>query len=246
MRLDIITIFPAMFTGPFTESIVKRAREKGIVEINLVNLRDFTTDRHHTTDDRPYGGGAGMVMKPEPLFAAVEAVRTPAAQVILLTPQGRPFRQAIARELATCQHLIFICGHYEGVDERVRIALVDQEISIGDYILTNGNLAAMVITDAVVRLLPGALGCETSADEESFSEGLLEYPHYTRPECFRDLTVPEILLSGNHQAIATWRHQQARERTRLKRPDLLTNGTDNTETDPHEPRPKNQRRTEAP
>jgi len=221
MRLDIITIFPAMFVGPFTESIIKRAQEQRIVTINVVNLRDFTHDRHHTVDDRPYGGGAGMVMKPEPLFEAVESLRSPPARVILMTPQGTPFVQARARALAQYQHLILICGHYEGVDERVRLALVDEELSIGDYILTNGNLAAMVVADALIRLLPGALGCHDSVVEESFSDGLLEYPHYTRPEVFRDLAVPPVLLSGNHQEIVWWRHQQAVQRTRQIRPDLL-------------------------
>ena len=224
MRLDIITIFPAVFHGPFAESIVKRAQEQGLVRINLINLRQFTSDKHQTVDDRPYGGGPGMVMKPEPLFAAVESVRQADSRVILLTPQGVPFRQAKARELALRPHLILICGHYEGVDERVRLDLVAEEISIGDYVLTNGNLPAMVVVDAVVRLLPGALGCAESADEESFSENLLEYPQYTRPEVFRGRAVPEVLRSGNHRAIAVWRRQQAIERTRQRRPDLLASG----------------------
>ncbi len=227
MRLDIVTIFPAMYEGPFTESIVKRAREKGIVEVNWVNPRDFTTDRHHTTDDRPYGGGAGMVMKPEPLFAAVESVSSESSRAILLCPQGQRFNQAKAVELAQQTHLILICGHYEGVDERVRQALVDEEISIGDYILTSGNLAAMVLADAVIRLLPGALGCESSTQEESFSEDLLEYPQYTRPEVFRDMRVPDVLLSGNHQAIAEWRRREAVRRTRERRPDLFNNDLHN-------------------
>ncbi len=222
MRLDIITIFPGMYEGPFTESIIKRARQQGLVEINLINPRDFTTDRHQTTDDRPYGGGAGMVMKPEPLFAAVESVRTDTSHIILVTPQGTPFCQAIAQEMATQHdHIIMICGHYEGIDERVCEALVDQELSLGDYILTNGNIAAMVIADAIIRLIPGVLGCQDSTVDESFSEGLLEYPQYTRPEVFRGMQVPEVLLSGNHQAIAKWRHEQALSRTRRKRPDLF-------------------------
>ena len=231
MRVDIITIFPGMFTGPFTESIVKRARGNGIVDINLIDLRDFTTDKHRTVDERPYGGGAGMLMKPEPLFAAVESCRQDDSRVILLSPQGRPFTQGRARQLAEAQHLVLVCGHYEGVDERVRLDLVDEEISIGDYILTNGNLAAMVVTDAIVRLLPGALGCETSTEEESFSEALLEYPQYTRPEVFRDRTVPKVLLSGNHKAIADWRREQAELRTKERRPDLLNNEKQQTHGD---------------
>ena len=221
MRLDIITIFPAMFDGPFGESIIKRARQQGLVEINLVDLREFTTDKHRSVDDRPYGGGAGMVMTPEPLFAAVESLRHAASHVLLLTPQGRRLDQAKVIELAAREHLIPVCGHYEGVDERVRTALIDEEISLGDYILTNGNLAAMVLADAVIRLLPGVLGSENSVVEESFSDNLLEYPQYTRPEVFRGLRVPEVLLSGNHQAIAAWRREQALRRTRERRPDLL-------------------------
>jgi tRNA (guanine37-N1)-methyltransferase len=220
MRIDVLTIFPEMFAGPLQTSILGRARERGLATIELTDIREFTTDRHQSVDDRPYGGGAGMVMKPEPLFAAVEHLRTADSLVILLTPQGRPFRQQRARELAAQQHLILICGHYEGVDERVRSALVDEEISIGDYVLTNGNLAALVVTDAVVRLLPGVLGCEHSAVEESFSDDLLEYPQYTRPAEFRGLTVPEILLSGDHGRIEAWRSQQAEARTRERRPDL--------------------------
>lgn len=231
MRLDIITLFPAMFTGPFDESIVGRARRQGLIEINLINLRDFTHDKHRTVDDSPYGGGAGMVLKCEPLFEAVESLRTPTSQVILLCPQGQTLRQPVARELATESHLILICAHYEGVDERVRLALVDRVISIGDYILTNGNLAAMILVDAVVRLLPGVLGSDDSSVEESFSQNLLEYPHFTRPETFRGMQVPEILLSGNHQAIARWRHDQSLERTRERRPDLLTPTFNNDPTD---------------
>ncbi len=221
MRLDIITIFPAMFDGPFGESIIKRARQQGLVEINLVDLREFTTDKHRSVDDRPYGGGAGMVMTPEPLFAAVESLRHAASHVLLLTPQGRRLDQAKVIELAAREHLILVCGHYEGVDERVRTDLIDEEISLGDYILTNGNLAAMVLADAVIRLLPGVLGSADSVVEESFSDNLLEYPQYTRPEVFRGLRVPEVLLSGNHQAIAAWRREQALRRTRERRPDLL-------------------------
>jgi len=220
-RLDIITIFPAMYNGPFDESIVKRAREEGLIEINLVDLREFTHDRHRSVDDRPYGGGAGMLMKPEPIFEAVDTLRTPQSRIVLLSPQGQQFQQQHAEELAEAPHLIFICGHYEGVDERVRIGLADVELSIGDYILSNGNLAAMVVVDAIVRLLPGALGCEESAVKESFSDGLLEYPQYTRPEEYRGMHVPEILLSGDHAAIETWRLNMATERTRTRRPDLL-------------------------
>lgn len=233
MRLDIVTIFPAMYTGPFTESIMKRAREKQLIEINLVDPRDFTTDRHRTVDDRPYGGGAGMVMKPGPLADAIESVKTDASLTILMTPQGEPFRQDIARSLARQDHLILVCGHYEGIDERIRESLIDLELTIGDYVLTNGNLAAMVVTDAIVRLLPGVLGSDESIVEESFSEGLLEYPQYTRPEIFRGMSVPDILLSGNHQAIAAWRHQQARERTRKRRQDLWQTYL-NTENEHHE------------
>jgi tRNA (guanine37-N1)-methyltransferase len=220
-RLDIITIFPAMYNGPFDESIVKRAREKGCIEINLVDLREFTHDRHRSVDDRPYGGGAGMLMKPEPIFEAVDTLRTPQSRIVLLSPQGQQFQQQHAEELAEAPHLIFICGQYEGVDERVRIGLADVELSIGDYILSNGNLAAMVVVDAIVRLLPGALGCEESAVRESFSDGLLEYPQYTRPEEYRGMRVPEILLSGNHAVIEAWRLEMATERTRTRRPDLL-------------------------
>jgi tRNA (guanine37-N1)-methyltransferase len=221
MTIDIVTIFPGMFTGVLGESILKRAQESGAVAINTVDLRDFTIDVHRSVDDRPFGGGAGMVMKPEPLFAAVESLRTEDSHVVLLTPQGEAFRQAKAAEMAARQHLIFVCGHYEGVDERVRTGLIDEELSIGDYVLTSGNLPAMVVTDAIVRLLPGVLGCDESVVEESFSDGLLEYPQYTRPREFNGEEVPEVLLSGDHAKIAAWRQQQAVERTRERRPDLL-------------------------
>ena len=221
MRLDILTIFPSMFEGFLGLSIQKRAQEKQIIQVNVLNLRDFTHDRHSTVDDRPYGGGAGMVMKPEPIFEAVESVRTKESQVILLSPQGQVFKQAKAIDLSQYPHLIFICGHYEGVDERVCIGLVDQEISIGDFIMTNGNLAAMVVIDSVVRLLPGVLGCEDSIQEESFSDGLLEYPQYTRPEVYRNIRVPQVLLSGNHDLIREWRSNQAKKRTFKRRPDLI-------------------------
>lgn len=222
LRLDFITLFPGMFTGPFTESIMARAQRAGVVDVRLVDLRDAAVDKRRTVDDTPYGGGAGMVLKPEPLADTVRRLRTPTAQVILMTPQGRPFSQRIARELASRQHLILVCSHYEGVDERVRQLAVDDELSIGDYVLTNGNLAAMVVADAVIRLLPGALGSEESTEQESFSEeGLLEYPHYTRPEEFQGAAVPEILRSGNHRAILEWRWEQRLVRTIARRPDLL-------------------------
>lgn len=226
MQIDVITIFPGMLEGFLGESMMKRAVKLGAVNFRAVNLREFTFDRHHTTDDRPFGGGPGMVMKPEPLFLAVESLQTPVARVILMTPSGRPFSQSKARELSRESHLVFICGHYEGVDERVREALVHEEISIGDYVLTNGVLPAAVVIDSVVRLLPGVLGGEGAAEQESFSEGLLEYPHYTRPADFRGRKVPDILLQGDHAAIAEWRAQQSRERTRERRPDLPGAQTD--------------------
>jgi len=221
LLIDVITIFPRMLDGIFGESMMKRAAAMGAVTFRTTDLRDFTHDVHRTVDDRPFGGGPGMVMKPEPLFLAVESLRTPASRVILMTPQGQSFRQARAKALAGEQHLIFVCGHYEGVDERVREQLVDEEISIGDYVLTNGVLPAAVVIDAVVRLLPGVLGGEGATEEESFNHGLLEYPHYTRPAEFRGAAVPEILRSGDHAEIAKWRLAKARERTRQRRPDLL-------------------------
>ena len=221
LRIDVITIFPGMLNGFLEESILKRAALKGAVVFNTVDLRKFTTDRHQTTDDRPYGGGPGMVMKPEPLFKAVESVRSPEARVILMTPQGVRYDQAKAVQLASEKHLIFICGHYEGVDERVRTHLATDEISIGDYVLTNGVLPAAVVIDAVVRLVPGVLGNSETTCEESFTDGLLEYPQYTRPRMFRGLDVPEILVSGDHVEIGRWRRDQAERRTRDKRPDLL-------------------------
>jgi tRNA (guanine37-N1)-methyltransferase len=222
ITVDVITIFPDMLRGFLDESMLKLAAERGAVRVRLINLRNFTHDAHRTTDDRPYGGGPGMVMKPEPLFEAVEAVRTPRARVVLMSPQGRPFSQAVARELARERHLVFVCGHYEGVDERVREGLVTDEISIGDYILTNGVLAAAVVLDAVTRLLPGVLGGgQEATEDESFSRGLLEYPHYTRPPEFRGMKVPEVLRSGDHAAIERWRREKAELRTRSRRPDLL-------------------------
>jgi tRNA (guanine37-N1)-methyltransferase len=221
MKIDVLTLFPGMFSGPLDESIVQRAREKGILELKIHNLREWTHDRHKTVDDRPFGGGPGMVLKPEPLFEAVEAIRGVETKVILLSPSGRKFEQQIARDLARQKHLLLISGSYEGFDERVREALVDDDLSIGDYILTNGALPAMVIVDAVTRLLPGVLGDDESSQEESFSHGLLEYPHYTRPAEFRGMKVPEVLLSGHHAEIARWRHEQAEKRTRECRPDLI-------------------------
>ena len=234
LKIDVITIFPQMLDGFLRESMMKRAAEAGLVEFNTINLRDFADDKHNTTDDRPFGGGPGMVMKPEPMFAAVESVRTPDSRIILLSPQGGTFKQADARRLADeSSHLIFICGHYEGIDERIREALVDEEISIGDYILTNGVLSSAVVIDAVVRLRPGVLGGgETAVEEESFSSGLLEHPHYTRPPEFRGMKVPEILFTGDHGKIARWRHEQAVERTMERRPDLLGNDPKNSENNP--------------
>jgi tRNA (guanine37-N1)-methyltransferase len=221
MKIDVLTLFPGMFAGPLDESIIRRARDKGLLELRIINLRDYTHDRHQTVDDRPFGGGPGMLMKPEPIFEAVEALATPQTKVILMTPSGRLFNQAIARELAAESHLLLVCGSYEGFDERVHEHLADDELSIGDYVLTNGALPAMVVIDAVTRLLPGALGDDQSAVEESFSHGLLECPHYTRPAEFRGWKVPDVLLSGNHAEIARWRSAQALERTRQRRPDLL-------------------------
>jgi tRNA (guanine37-N1)-methyltransferase len=221
MKIDVLTLFPAMFAGPLDESIIKRAREAGRLDLAIHNLRDYAHDRHKTVDDRPFGGGPGMLLKPEPIFEAVESLAREGTRVILLSPAGRPFSQAIARELAGLEHLLMVSGHYEGFDERVRAQLADDELSIGDYVLTNGALPVMVIIDAVTRLLPGVLGDEDSAREDSFSQGLLEYPQYTRPAEFRGMNVPEVLLSGNHAEIARWRAEQARLRTKERRPDLL-------------------------
>ena len=221
MRIDVLTLFPAMFTGPLDESIIKRARETGLLELRLHNLRDYAHDRHKAVDDRPFGGGPGMLLKPEPIFEAVEQLAGQSARVILFSPAGRTFNQAIARELAGRPHLLLISGHYEGFDERVRERLAHDELSIGDYVLTNGALPVMVIIDAVTRLLPGVLGDAESAQDDSFSRGLLEYPQYTRPADFRGMIVPEVLLSGNHAEIARWRAEQARLRTAERRPDLL-------------------------
>jgi tRNA (guanine37-N1)-methyltransferase len=221
MKIDVLTLFPAMFTGPLDESIIKRARQAGLVDLQIHNLRDYAHDRHKTVDDRPFGGGPGMLLKPEPIFEAVENLAKENTRVILLSPAGRTFNQAIARELATYEHLLLVSGHYEGFDERVRAELADEELSIGDYVLTNGALPVMVIVDAVTRLIPGVLGDDESAQEESFSHGLLEYPQYTRPAEFNGMKVPDVLLSGNHAEIAKWRAEQAKLRTRERRPDLL-------------------------
>jgi tRNA (guanine37-N1)-methyltransferase len=220
MKIDVLTLFPAMFSGPLDESIVKRAREAGILELAIHNLRDYTHDRHKTVDDKPFGGGPGMLLKPEPIFEAIEHLATDQTRVILMTPAGRTLHQGIVRELSRFPHVLLVCGSYEGFDERVR-DLAHDEISIGDYVLTNGALPAMVVIDAVTRLLPGVLGDDGSACDESFTEGLLEYPHYTRPADFRGMKVPEVLLSGNHAEIAKWRRQQAKLRTSQRRPDLL-------------------------
>ena len=227
MRIDILTLFPQMFVAPFGFGIFQRAIDNGLVSLNLYNIRDYTHDKHHTADDYPYGGGAGMVLQPGPIFEAVEAIKGSIGEeesefpVILLTPQGRLLSQPIAMEFSRQRHLVFICGHYEGVDERVREHLATDEISIGDYVLTGGEVPALVVVDAVLRLLPGVLGSEESPLEESHAGGLLEYPQYTRPADFRGWAVPDILLSGNHAQIAKWRREQVIRRTLQRRPDLL-------------------------
>jgi tRNA (guanine37-N1)-methyltransferase len=221
VKIDILTLFPEICRVPLSESIIKRARENGIVDLQIHNLRDWTTDKHHIVDDAPFGGGQGMVMKPEPIFAAVEDLRNKASKVLLMSPAGQRFDQQIAKEISKEAHLIIVCGHYEGVDHRVIEHLLNMEISIGDYVLTNGAIAAVVLVDAIVRLLPGALGDEQSAVDDSFNHGLLEAPHYTRPGEFRGWKVPQVLLSGNHAEIAKWRREQAIRRTRENRPDLL-------------------------
>jgi tRNA (guanine37-N1)-methyltransferase len=220
MRIDVLTLFPEMFSGPLDVSMVARARKSGLLDLQVRNLREWTHDRHKTVDDRPFGGGPGMVLKPEPIFEAVESLAGPNTRVLMMGPAGRTFTQAIARELAQQEHLLFLCGSYEGFDERIR-SLVHDELSIGDFVLTNGGLPAMVVIDAVARLIPGVLGHDESAADESFSHGLLEYPHYTRPAEFRGMKVPEVLLSGNHAEIEKWRREQAKARTIERRPDLL-------------------------
>ncbi len=225
MHFDILTLFPDMFVTPFEESILKRASSQGFVSIDIHNIRDYASDKHHVTDDTPYGGGGGMVMKPEPIFRAVEAIleedSSESPPIILLSPQGRVFTQKVAWELASNPRLVLICGRYEGVDERVRESLVTDEISIGDYVLTGGEIPAMVIVDAVTRLIPGVLGDPAAAAKDSHADGLLEYPQYTRPAEFRGHATPEVLLSGNHAAVELWRRRKALRRTYERRPDLL-------------------------
>lgn len=221
LEIQILTPIPSIAEGVLRESILGRAREAGLVKLEAVDLRRWTTDRHRTVDDAPYGGGPGMVMKIGPIAAALAELRRPESSVIFLTPQGKPLKQSMVREYAGTKHMILLCGHYEGVDQRVAEHLVDEEVSIGDYILTNGVLGALVLTDAIVRLVPGVLGDDQSAVTESFETGLLDHPHYTRPEDFNGWKVPPVLLSGNHAAVAEWRHEQALEATRNRRPDLL-------------------------
>jgi tRNA (guanine37-N1)-methyltransferase len=228
MRVDVLTLFPEMLASPLAHSILKRAQDAGLLEVRLIDIRDFTDDAHRTADDTVYGGGPGMVMKPGPIFRAVESLAADAEgpdRVILMTPQGEPFTQERARELAGCERLAFICGRYEGVDERVREHLVTDEISIGDYVLTGGELPALVVMDAVARLIPGVLGHEQSAESDSFTDALLEHPHYTRPAQFRGWPVPEVLLSGHHQQVHEWRRRQSLLRTMIRRPDLFRRHT---------------------
>ncbi|WP_242035269.1 tRNA (guanosine(37)-N1)-methyltransferase TrmD [Mesobacillus harenae] len=225
MKIDVLTLFPEMFAGVFGHSILKKAAEKGAVDYNVVNFRDYADNKHQTVDDYPYGGGAGMVLKPQPIFDAAADLKSKSPEssprIILLCPQGERYNQKKAEELADEEHLIFICGHYEGYDERIRKYLITDEISIGDYVLTGGELGAMVVIDSVVRLLPGVLGSEESHIQDSFSTGLLEHPHYTRPAEFRGMQVPEVLLSGNHRLIEEWRVKESLRRTFTRRPDLL-------------------------
>jgi len=221
MKIQVLTLFPGMFAGPLDESIIKRARDAGLLDLQIHQLRDYAHDRHRSVDDRPFGGGPGMLLKPEPIFEAAEKLAGEQTRVILLSPAGRTFNQAIAHELAQLPDILLVSGHYEGFDERIREHVADDELSIGDYVLTNGSLPAMVVVDAVTRLLPGVLGDDESAHEESFSHGLLEYPQYTRPTEFRGMKVPEVLLSGNHAQIAKWRAEQSEQRTKERRPDLL-------------------------
>ncbi|TBR19453.1 tRNA (guanosine(37)-N1)-methyltransferase TrmD [bacterium] len=220
MRVAVVTLFPGMFEGPLTQSIVGRAREKGVLEVSFTDPRDFSEDRHRTVDDRPYGGGPGMVLKAEPLYRAIKKARRPKAKVVLLSPQGRRFDQAAARRLAAAKDLVLVCGHYEGVDERV-LDFVDEELSLGDFVLTGGEIAAMAVVDALARLLPGVLVKAGAAEAESFTEPMLDHPHYTRPPVWRGREVPEVLLGGDHAKIAAWRAKAARRATTRKRPDLL-------------------------
>lgn len=221
MRIDVLTLFPAMLDGFLSESMLGRAQEAKLLDIKVHNVRDWTTDKHRTTDDRPFGGGAGMVMKPEPVFAAIEQLQTPGCRRIYLTPDGTPLSPKLAEELSLQQHLVLLSGHYEGIDQRIRDNVIDQEISIGDYVLTNGTLAAAVLIDALARFIPGVLGEEKSLTHESFTSKLLDFPQYTRPAEFRGMSVPEVLLSGNHAEIEKWRHARQVEKTRQVRPDLL-------------------------
>ena len=220
-KYDILSLFPDYFRGPFDESMIKRARQAGLLDINLVDIRDFADNRHNRVDDRPYGGGPGMVLMPEPAVKAIRSVKTERSKVIYLSPQGKALNAKKCREFARQDHLIILCGHYEGIDERIIEKEIDEEISIGDYVLTNGCAAAIVLVDAVSRFIPGVLGHEEAADEDSFENGLLDCPHYTRPEVFEGVTVPKVLLSGNHQMIEEWRQNMALEKTRRIRPDLL-------------------------
>ncbi len=223
MTFDVLTIFPGIFSSPLAESLMKKALDRNLIQVRIMDLRDFTQDKHRMIDDYPYGGGVGMVMKPEPVIRAVEEIKEedPEAQAVLLTPQGRRLDQELAREMSGHKHWILICGRYEGMDERVRLTVVDREISIGDYILTGGEIPALVVIEAVSRYIPGFLGCEQSVKEESFSHGLLEYPQYTRPPVYRGIAVPEILLSGHHGQIERWRRRESLRKTFLQRPDLL-------------------------
>jgi tRNA (guanine37-N1)-methyltransferase len=222
MRIDYLTLFPEMFDGVLNHSILKRAQDKNVLSVNTINFRDFAQNKHQQVDDYPFGGGQGMVLKPEPVFNAMESIEhNEHTRVILMCPQGRPFSQQIAQELSESEHLVFICGHYEGYDERIREHLVTDEISMGDYVLTGGELPAMTMTDAIVRLIPGVLGNQQSHEDDSFQDGLLEFPQYTRPREFKNYKVPDVLLSGNHANIERWRHEQKIIRTYDKRPDLL-------------------------
>ena len=221
MRIDVLTLFPAMLDGFLSESMLGRAQEAKLLEIKVHNLRDWAKDKHATTDDRPFGGGAGMVLKCEPVFDAIEQVQTPGCRRIYLTPDGTPLSPALAKELSLQKHLVLLSGHYEGIDQRIREKVIDQEISIGDYVLTNGTLAAAVVIDALARFIPGVLGEEKSLTTESFTSKLLDFPQYTRPAVYRDMSVPEVLLSGNHGEIEMWRHAQQVEKTQKVRPDLL-------------------------
>jgi len=221
MKIDILTLFPDIFRGPFDESIIKRAQNKGIVKIKIHNLRNWTTDRHNTVDDRPYGGGTGMVLMVEPFYKAIKELKTKDSKVILLTPQGVTYKQDAAKRLSGLKHIILIAGHYEGYDERIREKLVDEEISIGDFVLTGGEIPVMAITDSIVRLIPGVLEKDDATVKESFSENLLEYPQYTRPEEFNKWKVPAVLLSGNHAEIEKWRKEKSVDKTKVRRPDLI-------------------------